>query len=73
MREYVVNMVPRARIGEGSDIGKTAVFVASDDSNFVTGVESFVDGGVSAVQQTGAGVLLCRSVIPGKGVPVHLR
>jgi NAD(P)-dependent dehydrogenase (short-subunit alcohol dehydrogenase family) len=47
--EYVTNMVPRGRIGEGSDIGKTAVFLASDDSCFVAGVELFVDGGVNAV------------------------
>jgi NAD(P)-dependent dehydrogenase (short-subunit alcohol dehydrogenase family) len=47
--EYVTNMVPRGRIGEGSDIGKAAVFLASDDSCFVAGVELFVDGGVNAV------------------------
>jgi NAD(P)-dependent dehydrogenase (short-subunit alcohol dehydrogenase family) len=47
--EYVTNMVPRSRIGEGSDIGKAAVFLASDDSCFVAGVELFVDGGVNAV------------------------
>ena len=49
IREYVTNMVPRGRIGEGSDIGKAAVFLASDDSSFVAGVEMFVDGGVNAV------------------------
>ncbi len=49
IREYVTNMVPRGRIGRGSDIGKTAVFLASDDSSFVAGVELFVDGGVEAV------------------------
>ena len=49
VREYVTNMVPRSRIGEGRDIGKAAVFLASDDSSFVAGVELFVDGGVNAV------------------------
>ena len=49
VREYVTNMVPRGRIGKGSDIGRTAVFLASDDSSFVAGVELFVDGGVNAV------------------------
>lgn len=49
VREYVTNMVPRGRIGEGSDIGKAAVFLASADSSFVAGVELFVDGGVNAV------------------------
>ncbi len=49
VRDYVTNMVPRGRIGQGNDIGKTAVFLASDDSSFVAGVELFVDGGVNAV------------------------
>lgn len=47
--QYVTNMVPRGRIGEGSDIGRAAVFLASSDSSFVAGVELFVDGGVNAV------------------------
>ena len=49
IREYVTNMVPLTRIGKGSDIAKAAVFLASDDSNFVAGVELFVDGGINAV------------------------
>lgn len=47
--KYVTGMVPLGRIGEGIDIGKAAVFLASDDSSFVAGVELFVDGGVNAV------------------------
>ena len=47
--DYVTGMVPRGRIGEGNDIGKVAVFLASDDSGFVAGTELFVDGGVNAV------------------------
>lgn len=46
---YLTNMVPRGRVGEADDIGKVAVFLASDDSRFVAGVEMFVDGGVNAV------------------------
>ena len=49
VREYVTNMVPRGRIGRGSDIAKAAVFLASDDSSFVAGVELLVDGGIEAV------------------------
>ena len=49
IRDHVTNMVPRGRIGRGSDIAKAAVFLASDDSSFVAGVELFVDGGVEAV------------------------
>ena len=47
--DYITGMVPRNRIGEGDDIGKVAVFLASSDSAFVAGVELFVDGGVNAV------------------------
>ena len=47
--KYVTGMVPRGRIGEGSDIGKVAVFLASDDSSFIAGAELFVDGGVNAI------------------------
>ena len=49
LRDYVTNMVPRGRIGRGEDIGKVAVFLASDASRFVAGVELFVDGGIDAV------------------------
>ena len=47
--DYVTGMVPRGRIGEGSDIASAAVFLASDESNFVAGAELFVDGGVNAL------------------------
>ncbi len=49
IRDFVTGMVPRGRIGQDSDIGKAAVFLASDASSFVAGVELFVDGGVNAV------------------------
>jgi NAD(P)-dependent dehydrogenase (short-subunit alcohol dehydrogenase family) len=40
-----VASVPLGRIGTPDDLGKAAVFLASDDSAYVNGVELFVDGG----------------------------
>ena len=39
--------VPLGRIGTPDDMGKVAVFLASDDSSYVNGVELFADGGVA--------------------------
>jgi NAD(P)-dependent dehydrogenase (short-subunit alcohol dehydrogenase family) len=41
--------VPLNRIGTPDEIAKAAVFLASDDSSFVTGIELFVDGGSAQV------------------------
>ena len=41
----IVATIPMGRIGEPDEVAKAAVFLASDDSSFVTGVELFVDGG----------------------------
>jgi NAD(P)-dependent dehydrogenase (short-subunit alcohol dehydrogenase family) len=36
--------LPIGRVADPDEIGKAAVFLASDDSSFVTGIELFVDG-----------------------------
>lgn len=43
----LVAKIPLDRIGTPDDIGKAALFLASDDSAYVTGVELMVDGGVA--------------------------
>lgn len=41
--------VPLGRVADPEEIGKAAVFLASDDSSFVNGVELFVDGGMAQI------------------------
>jgi NAD(P)-dependent dehydrogenase (short-subunit alcohol dehydrogenase family) len=43
--ERIVSTVPMGRMGEPEEVAKVALFLASDDSSFVTGIELFVDGG----------------------------
>jgi NAD(P)-dependent dehydrogenase (short-subunit alcohol dehydrogenase family) len=43
--EKIVSTIPMGRIGEPDEVAKAALFLASDDSSFVTGIELFVDGG----------------------------
>uniref|UniRef100_F4CC60 3-oxoacyl-(Acyl-carrier-protein) reductase n=1 Tax=Sphingobacterium sp. (strain 21) TaxID=743722 RepID=F4CC60_SPHS2 len=44
-----VNLIPAGRIGQPSDIGKAAVFLASDDSSFILGSEILADGGMTNI------------------------
>ncbi|HXI48831.1 MAG TPA: SDR family oxidoreductase [Steroidobacteraceae bacterium] len=41
----IVSTIPMGRMGESEEIARAALFLASDDSSFVTGIELFVDGG----------------------------
>src|SRR6201998_2723093 len=41
----IVFTVPMGRMGEPDEVAKAALYLASDDSTFVTGTELFVDGG----------------------------
>src|SRR5260370_5337699 len=40
----IVSTVPMGRMGEPDELAKAALYLASDDSRFVTGIELFVDG-----------------------------
>ncbi len=45
--EKLLKLIPYGRIGVPEDIGKAAVWLASDDADYVTGTTLFVDGGMS--------------------------
>jgi len=49
MREQAVAAVPMDRIGTPDELANAAVFLASDDSSYVTGIELCVDGGAAQV------------------------
>jgi NAD(P)-dependent dehydrogenase (short-subunit alcohol dehydrogenase family) len=45
----VKSMVPLGRFGTSDEIAKAVVFLACDDSSYVTGVELFADGAFAQV------------------------
>ena len=46
----LMNLIPYNRIGVPEDIGKLAVFLASDDSDYITGASMFIDGGMTVFE-----------------------
>lgn len=52
IQEFVANQlntIPLGRVGTMDEIAKVVVFLASDDSSFVNGIELFVDGGMAQI------------------------
>jgi NAD(P)-dependent dehydrogenase (short-subunit alcohol dehydrogenase family) len=43
----LVAKIPLDRMGTPDDLAKAALFLASDDSTYITGIELMVDGGVA--------------------------
>jgi len=45
--QSLMKLIPYKRIGEVDDIGRAAVWMASDDADYVHGTSLFVDGGMT--------------------------
>ncbi len=46
----LLTLIPYNRIGQPEDIGNLAVFLASDDSDYITGASMFIDGGMTVFE-----------------------
>jgi NAD(P)-dependent dehydrogenase (short-subunit alcohol dehydrogenase family) len=49
MKEMFESLIPRGKMGRPEEIAAVALFLASDDSSYVNGLELFVDGGATAI------------------------
>jgi len=49
MKERFKTMIPMGRMGKPEEIASAAVFLASEESSFITGIDLPVDGGLVAV------------------------
>lgn len=48
-KKMISNSIPLGRLGTPDEVAKAVVFLASDDSSYITGAELFVDGGFAQV------------------------
>src|ERR1700686_283340 len=48
-KQYFESLIPRGKMGQPEEVATVALFLASDDSSFVNGVELFVGGGMTAI------------------------
>lgn len=46
IKQKLIEQIPTGRLGSVDDVAKTALFLASDDSNYITGTVINLDGGM---------------------------
>ncbi len=51
----LMTLIPYNRIGQPKDIGNLAIFLASDDSDYITGASIFIDGGMTTFESFSTG------------------
>jgi len=49
IKKSLVAAIPLGRMGSPDEVARVVLFLASDDSTFVTGIELFVDGGMAQI------------------------
>jgi NAD(P)-dependent dehydrogenase (short-subunit alcohol dehydrogenase family) len=49
MKEVFESVIPRREMGRPEEIASVALFLASDDSSYVNGMELVVDGGTTVI------------------------
>jgi len=45
MKQWFLSRIPKKRFGQPEDVAAAAVFLASDEADYITGATLFVDGG----------------------------
>jgi NAD(P)-dependent dehydrogenase (short-subunit alcohol dehydrogenase family) len=49
LKKNLLSTVQLGRLGNPDEVAKAVAFLASDDSSYITGIELFVDGGITQI------------------------